>query len=110
MTREENITAILRSYFSGFKDELIEGAVNRIMALRDAEGDYFKKEDVIREIALIPVETDYEYDDEGYKKFPFRTCDYDDVMRTVTNLPTYAMHVKKKRRMAKNVRPIRRRG
>jgi hypothetical protein len=39
MTLEQNITAILESYFSGFKDELIEACVQRIMKQIERQAD-----------------------------------------------------------------------
>ena len=51
--------------------------------------EYIKKEDVLKEIASINIETDYEYVD-GFKTIPFSTCDYDEVVRTIDNLPTYS--------------------
>lgn len=39
MTLEQNITAILESYFSGFKDELIEACAQRIMRQIERQAD-----------------------------------------------------------------------
>ena len=39
MTLEQNITAILESYFSGFKGELIEACVQRIMKQIERQAD-----------------------------------------------------------------------
>ena len=39
MTLEQNITAILESYFSGFKDELIEACAQRIMEQIERQAD-----------------------------------------------------------------------
>ena len=39
MTLEQNITAILESYFSGFKDELIEACAQRIMRQIERQSD-----------------------------------------------------------------------
>ena len=39
MTLEHNITAILESYFSGFKDELIEACTQRIMEQIERQAD-----------------------------------------------------------------------
>ena len=44
MTYEENIKAILQCWFTGFKEEIIEGATNRILEVteqnqrRESEG------------------------------------------------------------------------
>jgi len=35
MTREEKVKAVLEAYFKGFKDELIEGAVTLICAIKE---------------------------------------------------------------------------
>ena len=39
MTLEQNITAILESYFIGFKDELIEACTQRIMEQIERQAD-----------------------------------------------------------------------
>ena len=39
MTLEQNITVILETYFSGFKDELIEACAKRIMEQIERQAD-----------------------------------------------------------------------
>ena len=51
--------------------------------------EYIKKEDVLKEIAQIDIDTDYEYDN-GFKAIMFRTCDYDEVVRAIINCPPYS--------------------
>lgn len=43
MTHKENITAILECYFTGFKDEIIESACNRILEQEPTRTGYWVK-------------------------------------------------------------------
>ena len=76
MTLEQNITAILESYFSGFKDELIEACVQRIMKQIERQADtpqtdcawmYDSRRDYEYDKALDEMERNFvefeEYDD-----------------------------------------------
>ena len=42
MTREQNIRAILETNFTGFKDEIIDVAVENIMSLSDEQGEWIE--------------------------------------------------------------------
>lgn len=54
MTREENIKAILEAHFTGFKDELIDSAVTRIVGLDiNLSGDYVSRESIVNKIHVL---------------------------------------------------------
>lgn len=47
MTYKENITAILECHFTGFKQEIIDNAVNCILALSENKGDLISRQAVL---------------------------------------------------------------
>lgn len=51
MTKENNIRAILETYFTGFKEEIMDSAANRLMEITEKE----------RQGRWITVENDIDY-------------------------------------------------
>ena len=54
MTREQNVRSIIETHFAGFKEEIIDSAVNRILELKDEPkqrtndcDDVISREDVL---------------------------------------------------------------
>ena len=80
MTLEENITAILETHFSGFKDELIEACAKRIMKQIERQA-YTPQTDCDKCIwnvcnyNKVDWEADTPQTDCPYREYPCDMCD-----------------------------------